>query len=109
MKSGEKYILTTDQYSDFKIRDCFVALCDFSFDRELDAWLAAHPSPDADEVGERSFGDDFGSGSGTIEPFLASLRERGLVADANANVVHLANYGAAQVDPARDRYDGDSP
>lgn len=96
MKTGQRFIVTTGEYSDYGIRDSFVVLRDFSFDATLKAWLAKH-------------GDDgaFGYGTGNGEQdFLASLRAHGLVADEQLNTVHLANYSTPELDPARDAEDG---
>ncbi len=95
MKAGQRFIVTTGEYSDYGIRDAFVVLKDFSFDKALERWIEAH-------------GDD---GSFTYEDgrdeqaFLASLRTDGFVADEPLNVVHLSNYSRPEPSPAKDAGD----
>lgn len=99
MKKGQRYLITSGDYSDYDITDYFVALKDFSFDAELDAWLVKHP----DEFGSSRA---FGYGPDNNEhAFLKSLRDRGLVADEVLNEVHISDYGTAEKSPANDRGD----
>jgi hypothetical protein len=69
MKKGEKFIVTTGEYSDYGIRDSFVVLKTFSFDAALRRWLEKHGND-----------GEFAYGHGEQE-FLTSLRADGFVAD----------------------------
>ena len=98
MKKGDRFIVTTGEYSDYGIRDSFVVLKDFSFDQALLRWLNVRGGVDG------SFGDGPGHGE---QDFLASLRTNGYVADENLNTVHMANYSRPEPSPANDS--GDEP
>lgn len=89
MKKGERYIITTGEYSDFGITDHFVALKTFSFDLALKRWLNGR--------------DEFEYTEGRREhDFLAWLRTEGLVEDIPLNQVHLADYSTPCKDSAGD-------
>jgi hypothetical protein len=95
MKTGQRFIVTTGEYSDYGIRDSFVVLRDFSFDKALARWIDKH-------------GDDgmFSYEGGRDEQaFLASLRAEGLVADEMLNEIHLCDYSRPATDPAKDAGD----
>ena len=87
MKVGQRFIITTGEYSDYGIRDSFVVLKTFSFDEALSEWFGKHGD-------ERAFGYEAGQGD---QDFLKSLRERGLVADEPLNEVHLHDYGRPRI------------
>ena len=97
MKKGDRFIVTTGEYSDYGIRDSFVVLKTFSFDLALQRWIEKH-------CDDGEFGYDSGQGE---QDFLASLRADGYVADEAINQVHLANYSRPEVAPAKDA--GDEP
>lgn len=95
MKAGERYIVTTGEYSDYGIRDSFIVKRTFSFDLALERWL-------------KEYGDDgsFGYAGGQSEQdFLAWLRSEGFVEDEKLNEVHLANYSQPEPAPAKDAAD----
>ena len=97
MKTGDRFIVTTGEYSDYGIRDSFVVLKDFSFDLALERWLKAHGD-------DGHFGYDAGQSD---QDFLASLRADGYVGDEPLNKVHLADYSRPAPTPAKDA--GDEP
>ena len=94
MKTGDRFIVTTGEYSDYGIRDSFVVLKDFSFDLALKRWLSEH-------------GDDgkFGYTGQSDQDFLASLRTDGYVIDEKLNEVHLCDYSRPEPSPAKDMAD----
>jgi hypothetical protein len=95
MKTGDRFIVTTGEYSDYGIRDSFVVLKDFSFDLALKRWLSEHGD-----------GGNFGYGHGqSDQDFLASLRADGYVADEKLNKIHLMDYYRSEPDPAKDEVD----
>ena len=95
MKTGDRFIVTTGEYSDYGIRDSFVVLKDFSFDLALKRWLSGHGD-----------GGNFGYDTGqSDQDFLASLRADGYVADEKLNEIHLADYSTPETDPANDEVD----
>lgn len=99
MKKDQRFIITTGEYSDYGIRDSFVVLRDFSFDKTLATWIVEH-------------GDN---GNFTFETgrdeqsFLTYLRDVGLVADETLNEVHLASYSRPEINPANDADDDTVP
>lgn len=100
MKTGDRFIVTTGEYSEpgilrACIRDSFVVLKDFSFDLALKRWLSEHSA-------DGNFGYDSGQSD---QDFLASLRADGYVADEKLNGIHLANYSTPETDPAKDEVD----
>jgi hypothetical protein len=95
MKKGQRFIVTTGEYSDYGIRDSFIVLKDFSFDKALERWIDKHG-----DDGSFSYED-----SRDEQAFLASLRAEGLVADEQLNVVHLCDYSRPAVNPAKDAID----
>jgi hypothetical protein len=97
MRAGQRFIVTTGEYSDYGIRDSFVVLKTFSFDRALARWLKAHGE-------DGNFG--YGQGNGE-QDFLADLRAQGCVADDTLNEVHLSDYSRPETSPAKD--DADEP
>ena len=97
MKVGQRYIVTTGEYSDYGIRDSFVVLRDFSFDKALARWMDKHG-----DAGDFSY--DPGHSE---QDFLANLRAEGFVADDKLNEVHLSDYSRPNENPAHDT--GDEP
>ena len=97
MKKGQRVIVTTGKYSDYGIRDSFVVLKDFSFDKALARWLEKNS-----DDGLFSYDE-----SNDEQAFLESLRKRGYVADEKLNEVHLSDYSRPESTPAND--EGDEP
>jgi hypothetical protein len=97
MKAGERYIITTGEYSDYGIRDSFVVLKTFSFDAALETWISKNGD-------DGSFSFETGKDE---QSFLAWLRSEGYVADETMREVHLADYSRPNTTPAKDR--GDEP
>jgi hypothetical protein len=97
MKAGTRHIITTGEYSDFGIRDSFVVLKDFSFDKALAGWIAVHG-----DDGEFSY-----EKGKTEQDFLDWLRSSGYVADEPLSEVHLSDYSRPTTTPAEDA--GDEP
>ena len=95
MKTGERFIVTTGEYSDYGIRDSFVVLKDFSFDLALAEWIKKNSD-------DGSFSYDRGK---TEQDFLQSLRASGMVADEKWNEVHLSDYSRPEPSPAQDMAD----
>jgi len=95
MKAGQRIIITTGEYSDYGIRDNFIVLKDFSFDRTLEQWIEKHGV-------DGRFGWDDGHGE---QDFLKYLRKKKLVADDDVRTVHLASYSDPEHCPARDYAD----
>jgi hypothetical protein len=101
MKTGDRFIVTTGEYSDYGIRDSFVVLKDFSFDLALARWLKVHGDA---TYGEPQFGYDQGQSE---QDFLAWLRVQCFVKDEKLNEVHLCDYSRPEPTPAQDA--GDEP
>ena len=95
MKKGDRVIVTTGEYSDYGIRDSFVCLKDFSFDKTLAEWIKKYG--DEGNFGYAEHNDE--------QAFLSRLRTDGLVADEKLNQVHLCDYGTPTTDPAKDAED----
>jgi hypothetical protein len=93
MKAGQRFIITTGEYSDFGIRDSFVVLKTFSFDRALARWLKMNGRD-----GEFYF-------DASEQDFLEYLRAQGYVADDGLNQVHLSDYSRPGPNPANDESD----
>lgn len=100
MKKGQRYIVTTGEYSDYGIADSFTALKDFSFDRALKRWL--------DKNGLKVPGSaqkQFSYTGPTEHDFLASLRTDGYVTDEPLAEVHMSDYGRPNMNAADDSAD----
>jgi|SRR5208282_3887539 len=94
---GQRFIVTTGEYSDYRIRDSFMVLKDFSFDKALASWIGTNG-----DDGTFSYED-----GKTEQDFIQSLRTLGLVRDEPLNKVHLCNYSRPEPSPAKDI--GDEP
>lgn len=91
MKTGERFILTAGEYSDFGTVAVIVADRDFSFDLALARWLMEFG--DGDEgcgIEGKLFGYDEADDT---DAFIKWLASEGLArADAGTRVVHVADY-----------------
>ena len=89
MKTGQVFIVTTGEYSDFGIFSKLRALRDFSFDDTLASWTIEHK----DRIEEYSYREG---------DFITHLIESHLVEECEIQEVHLADYGTFVPGCARD-------
>ena len=90
MKTGEVFITTTGEYSDYGIHGVWIALVDFSLDAEIANRAKSDGAPD--------------SAMESVALMDRLVRE-GKVQEFAAKEVNLGQYGRWNEDPAKDRGD----
>lgn len=96
MRTGEIFLITSEEYDSYGIRTVLRAVCDFDLDEQVKLFVAAHPIKK----------DDHGCEDFNSQAFVAWLHDHALVVEETALLeVHLGAYGCVPKDLEKDAHE----